>query len=81
MAEQVQVAVMHQLEELAHTEELVNSLASGSGIVVTVAICPEAFDLANHYAPEHLCLLVDQPETIPGSGAKCRRRFPGGAQF
>jgi len=61
LAEQVQIAVMQQLEELAHTEELENSLASGSGIVVTRDL-PEAFALANTYAPEHLCLLVDHPE-------------------
>lgn len=61
LAEQVQTAVMNQLEGLDHTDELVNSLASGSGIVVTRDL-PEAFDLANAYAPEHLCLLVNQPE-------------------
>ncbi len=61
LAEQVQVAVMQQLEELEHTEELENSLASGSGIVVTRDL-PEAFDLANTYAPEHLCLLVADPD-------------------
>ncbi|MBX3012116.1 MAG: histidinol dehydrogenase [Caldilineaceae bacterium] len=65
MAEQVQAAVMNQLEELEHTDELVSSLASGSGIVVTRDL-PEAFDLANSYAPEHLCLLVDQPEQYLG---------------
>lgn len=61
VAEQVQVEVLNQLEELDHTDELVNSLATGSGIVVTRDL-PEAFDLANAYAPEHLCLLVEQPE-------------------
>ena len=61
LAEQVQAAVLSQLEELENTTELEQSLASGSGIVVTRDL-PEAFDLANAYAPEHLCLLVDQPE-------------------
>lgn len=61
VAEQVQAAVMKQLEDLPDTAELEQSLASGSGIVVTRDL-PEAFDLANTYAPEHLCLLVDQPE-------------------
>src|SRR5690606_8538030 len=31
-----------------------------SGIVVTEDLA-QAFDLANQYAPEHLCLLVDNP--------------------
>lgn len=61
LAEKVQVAVMNQMEELEHTDELVHSLNTGSGLVVTRDL-PEAFDLANAYAPEHLCLLVDQPE-------------------
>ncbi len=61
MAEKVQAAVMSQLEELDNTNDLVNALTNSSGIVVTRDL-PEAFDLANTYAPEHLCLLVDNPE-------------------
>lgn len=61
MAEKVQVAVMNQVEELEHTDELIHALTTTSGLVVTRDL-PEAFDLANTYAPEHLCLLVEQPE-------------------
>lgn len=61
MAEKVQVAVMHQVEELDHTDDLIHALTTTSGIIVTHDL-PEAFDLANAYAPEHLCLLVEQPE-------------------
>lgn len=61
MAEQVQVAVMNQVEELEDTADLIRALTTTSGIVITRDL-PEAFDLANTYAPEHLCLLVAQPE-------------------
>jgi len=80
LAEQVQIAVMQQLEELDHTEELVNSLASRSGIVVTRDL-PEAFDLANTYAPEHLCLLVDQPEQYLDSVQNAGGIFLGERSF
>lgn len=60
LAEQVQAAVMAQLEELGRSEVIAGSLARGSGIVVTDSLA-QAFELANIYAPEHLCLLVDDP--------------------
>jgi histidinol dehydrogenase len=60
MAEQIQAAVMTQLEELGRSQIIAASLARGSGIVVTESLT-QAFDLANSYAPEHLCLLVRDP--------------------
>jgi histidinol dehydrogenase len=60
MAEQVQAAVMTQLEELGRAEVIVKSLTRGSGIVVTESLA-QSLALANRYAPEHLCLLVDEP--------------------
>jgi histidinol dehydrogenase len=60
MAEKVQAQVMQQLEELGRSEIVAGSLARGSGIVVTASLS-QAFDLANAYAPEHLCLLVSDP--------------------
>jgi histidinol dehydrogenase len=59
-AEAVQAAVLAQLETLDREELAGGSLARGSGIVVTESL-PQAFELANAYAPEHLCLLVDEP--------------------
>ncbi|MCB0110994.1 MAG: histidinol dehydrogenase [Caldilineaceae bacterium] len=61
MAERVQAAVASQLEELGRAEVIVQSLERGSGIVVTETLA-QSVALANQYAPEHLCLLVDQPE-------------------
>ena len=60
LAGQVQAAVMAQLEDLGRSETIAGSLARGSGIVVTADL-GQAFDLANDYAPEHLCLLVRDP--------------------
>jgi histidinol dehydrogenase len=60
MAEAVQAAVMAQLEELGRSEVIAGSLARGSGIVVTDSMA-QAVELANAYAPEHLCLLVAEP--------------------
>ncbi len=60
LAEQVQAAVSAQIEDLGRSETIVGSLARGSGIVITADL-HEAFALANAYAPEHLCLLVDNP--------------------
>jgi histidinol dehydrogenase len=39
---------------------IAGSLARGSGIVVTGSLA-QAVELANTYAPEHLCLLVQDP--------------------
>lgn len=60
LAERVQIAALSQLEELAEGERLAEWLAAGSGIVVTANL-GEAFVLANAYAAEHLCLLLDDP--------------------
>ncbi|MFN8487692.1 MAG: histidinol dehydrogenase [Caldilineaceae bacterium] len=60
MAEKVQAAVMAQLEELGRSEVIAGSLSRGSGIVVTESLA-QSLALANAYAPEHLCLLVQDP--------------------
>lgn len=60
LAEKVQAAVMAQLEELGRSEVIAGSLSRGSGIVVTESLT-QSLALANAYAPEHLCLLVQDP--------------------
>ena len=59
-AEQVQAAVLAQLEELERAEITAQALANNSGIVVTASL-EQSLELANAYAPEHLCLLVTDP--------------------
>ena len=52
--------VVEQLARLERSESILSSLSSRSGIVV-IRDLSEAMDLANDYAPEHLCLLVASP--------------------
>jgi len=62
--EQVALAVRdqvtQQLAQLPRVETILASLGTRSGIVI-VNDLDEAMDLANEYAPEHLCLLVANP--------------------
>lgn len=60
LAERVQVEVAKQIESLARAEIIAESLHGQGGIVLTADLA-QAMDLANEYAPEHLCLLVQDP--------------------
>jgi len=60
LAEAVQVEVGHQMETLPRADILAQSLPGQSGIVITKDL-DEAADLSNAYAPEHLCLAVENP--------------------
>ena len=57
LAEKVRIAVEEQLQTLPRAEILKESLSNRSGIVLTDNL-NEAVDLANEYAPEHLCLSI-----------------------
>jgi len=65
LAAQVAAQVAAQLESLSRAEIAAASLAGRGGIVL-VADLSEAVDLANAYAPEHLCLLVADPWALVG---------------
>ena len=56
----VQHAVDEQLSELDRADIIRSSLDQNGGIVL-VSSLDEAVELANAYAPEHLCLLVADP--------------------
>ena len=60
MAEAVQVEVGRQMETLPRADILAQSLPGQSGIVITTDL-DEAAALSNAYAPEHLCLAVENP--------------------
>lgn len=60
MAEATQAEVARQLEALERAEVAAQSIAQRGGIVV-VPDLDTAFALANAYAPEHLCLLLNDP--------------------
>ncbi len=63
LAARVQEQIAHQIERLSRAEIISQSLASRSGIVLTPDL-ETAADLANEYAPEHLCLSVADPEAL-----------------
>lgn len=60
LIEKVQVEIGKQLEERGRAEVISASLANRSGAVLTSSL-EEAAELANLYAPEHLCLAVRDP--------------------
>ena len=60
LAQRVQAAVHAQLEELDRAQIAAATFGRSAGIVVTESLS-DAFSLANDYAPEHLCLLVQDP--------------------
>jgi histidinol dehydrogenase len=60
LAEATQAEVARQLEGLDRAEIASQSIERRGGIVV-VPDLDSAFELANAYAPEHLCLLLEEP--------------------
>ena len=60
LAEKVQVEVGKQMEQRTRANVIAVSLQRRSGVVLTRDL-DEAVDLANRYAPEHLCLAVRDP--------------------
>lgn len=59
-AQKVQAAVLAQMEELSRADTVEQALDLGSGLVVTPSL-EAAFEASNRFAPEHLCLLVQDP--------------------
>lgn len=66
LAQRVQIEVARQMEDLERAEIIVQALQGQGGIVV-VQDMPQALELANEYAPEHLCLLVQDAWSWLGS--------------
>lgn len=62
LADAVAVELEQQLAQQPRRQIIEGSLKRGSAIVLTRDL-DEAFALANEYAPEHLCLLLEEPET------------------
>ena len=62
LAERVAAEVESQLPELER--ELIARAAIERGGAVVAADLDEAIALANEFAPEHLCLLTEEPESI-----------------
>ena len=67
-----------QIEQRGRADVISASLANRSGVVLTRDLA-EAIELANDYAPEHLCLAVRDPWAWPAS--QRRRRHLYGRAF
>jgi histidinol dehydrogenase len=65
LAEAVQVQVSRQIETRGRAEMIATSLAGQGGIVLTEDIA-QAVQLADEFAPEHLCLSVRDPQSWAG---------------
>ncbi len=63
LANAVQDAVTEQLATLPRAEILEKSLSTNSGIVLSESL-EESIALANAYAPEHLCLSIENPTPV-----------------
>jgi histidinol dehydrogenase len=66
LAEAVQVEIGRQLESLARADIIAESLQNQGGGVICATL-GEAVDLSNLYAPEHLCLHVQEPWSLLGT--------------
>ncbi|HEU5085839.1 MAG TPA: histidinol dehydrogenase [Roseiflexaceae bacterium] len=60
VAEATQAEIARQLETLERADAAAETVAERGAIIVVPAL-EDAFRIANAYAPEHLCLLVEDP--------------------
>jgi histidinol dehydrogenase len=60
LADRVNEEIEQLLERLSRREIIEASMARNGGIVLTSSV-EEAIELGNEYAPEHMCLLVEDP--------------------
>jgi histidinol dehydrogenase len=79
-AEAVAVQIGSQLEGLSRSAIAAASLTGRGGIVLTADLA-EAVELANAYAPEHLCLLVADPWALVGQIRNAGGIFVGEHSF
>lgn len=72
LAEAVQAEIARQLEKLERAEVIAQAL-TGQGAIVLTPDLETALELANEFAPEHLCLSVQEPQ----KWAECVRNAGG----
>jgi histidinol dehydrogenase len=80
LAEQVALEVGRRLEDLSRAEIIAQALENRSGAVI-VRDLAQAFDVANDYAAEHLCLLVEEPWQWVGRVRNAGGVFLGESSF
>ncbi|MDW8215277.1 MAG: histidinol dehydrogenase [Roseiflexaceae bacterium] len=82
LATQVQAEVARQLEMLpAQNAAAAAAAVTGRGGIVLVPDLDAAFEVANDYAPEHLCLLIDDPWRYIGKVRNAGGIFLGERSF
>jgi histidinol dehydrogenase len=80
LAQAVQAEVARQIESLDRAEDAAETVEQRGGIVIVPDLAT-AFDLSNEYAPEHLCLLVENPWEHVGAVRNAGGIFLGERSF
>ena len=80
LAAAVQAEVARQLEKLSREPIIVTSLAERGGIVLTADLA-EAAELADEFAPEHLCIATRDPQALADSLSHAGGIFFGERSF
>jgi histidinol dehydrogenase len=80
LADLVVAELTARLGTLTRADIAEASLSARGGIVLAVDLC-EAVELANAYAPEHLCLLVSDPWSLVGQVRHAGGIFVGEHSF
>jgi len=65
LAQQVNIEVDAQLARMDRVD-IASQAVDRQGMIVIIATLDEAIELTNAYAPEHVCLLVSNPESLVG---------------
>ena len=61
----IQVEIQRQLDSLSRKDTAALSIER-RGVLVVVDTLDDALELSNHYAPEHLCLMIKEPWAAVG---------------
>jgi histidinol dehydrogenase len=80
LAQAVQIEVGRQMEHLERAEIIAQSLGNNSGIILTPDL-ETAAQLASEYAPEHLCLSVENPQDLASRVRNAGGLFLGERSF
>ncbi|MGD9935558.1 MAG: histidinol dehydrogenase [Dehalococcoidia bacterium] len=76
LADQVDAAITRQLRDLERAKIARAAIETQGGCILVNDI-DHAIDLANEYAPEHLCLLVERPMAYASKVRNCGGLFLG----
>ncbi len=80
LAKRVQIEITRQLEHLGRDNIIAQSLSNQGGVVIVNGLV-EAFEVANEYAAEHLCLLLEDPFAWIGEVKNAGGIFLGEGSF